>query len=62
MRANTSRQHIAATLSTRKVAMTARTAMTRANPVVSAPPGVRYGRGMSGSRRRNTIWLTIIST
>ena len=36
--------------------------MTSANPVVTTPPGVRYGRGMSGSRRRSTMWLTIIST
>ena len=36
--------------------------MSSAKPVVAIPPGVRYGRGMSGSRRRNTMWLTIIST
>ena len=26
--------------------------------MVTTPPGVRYGRGMSGSRRRSTMWLS----
>src|SRR5690242_4236954 len=60
--ANTTRHRPAATGLTRKVAMTARIAMTSAMLVVTAPPGVRYGRGMLGSRTRSTMWLTIIST
>ena len=60
--ANTTRHQNAAVLSTTNVATTDSAATTSANDVVMMPPGVRYGRGMPGSRTRNTMWLTIIST
>ena len=52
----------AAVVSTRKVATTAAIASTSATPVVSVPPGVRYGRSRSGSRERSTMCESIIST
>ena len=39
-----------------------RIASTSATPVVSVPPGVRYGRSRSGSRERSTMCESIIST
>ncbi|SKT92487.1 Uncharacterised protein [Mycobacteroides abscessus subsp. abscessus] len=52
----------AAVVSTMNVATTATQAITSAKPLVAIPPGVRYGRSISGSRMRSTMWLTIMST
>ena len=42
--------------------ITAATASTSAIEVVTTPPGVRYGRGRSGSRNRSTTCESVSST